>query len=751
MFSAARYGARAPLLRCYSILKKLPKVPGNPPAGNQAGGAAKPNRFAQMFDGPKQNKPTHKLKQGGNANKANKKPAAPAAAAPKAPAQKSAAEIEREKAEAYKQMKAKMKAKMQQTTSKGPATASKSKKKTEAVSKDRVKLKLPPLILVASLAGVIQVPLNKVYQTLEGYGFEGMRHNYILTKENASLIADEYGFDVEFLTKGNDDLFPAPVNEKLVKPRPPVVTIMGHVDHGKTTILDFLRKLSVVDQEFGGITQHIGAFSVKAPVLGKRIAVLDTPGHAAFLKMRERGAVCTDIVVLVVAGDDGVMPQTIEAIKHTHKAGVPVIVAINKCDKPGVDVQKIYGELATHDMVVEEYGGTVQCVQVSGKTGLNMDKLEEAIVTLAEISNLEAEPTGVAAEGWVIELQVQTGVGPVATVLVRRGTVKNGDVVVAGTTYCRVRGMKDEHGKTVKQAGPSTPVQMWGWKELPEGGDSFIQAGSELVAKKALAYRAARDKQIQAMREIETINEKRLAEAEIAKTREKINELKMAGLDALELEAQLAAATTTTCHYLIKSDVFGLAEAIRELIDGLGNDEVLAKVVSHEAGAPTDSDIDLAKTLGATIFAFNIKTPKAIAIKAEQEGVTISEHNVIYRLIDQVRDELLLHLKPIIETKVVASADIKGVFELEGKGKKVTKIAGCKVTRGSLKRNSQVRVTRDGDVLYEGGLSSLKHLKDDVDEVKKGNECGVMFDTFKNFKQGDTLEVVEHIEHKQTL
>ncbi|MCH0628576.1 translation initiation factor IF-2 [Kocuria palustris] len=741
-------------LRAYSILKDLPKVA---PVSGQDAGKKPANRFADMFNKKPGPKPTGGAGNGkpknrgqnnnNNNNNQQKKPNQPTNEAKP----KLAAEVERERAEKYAAMKEKMKAKVAPTTAKQSANKQQKSSKSNKLTVEPVKLKLPLFISVSNLANVMQVPLNDVFAKLEGLGFEKMHHNFILDKENASLVADEYNFEVIFSDKLSDDLFPAPVNEKLLKPRPPVVTIMGHVDHGKTTILDFLRKSLVIDQEFGGITQHIGAFLVITPQSKKKITFLDTPGHAAFLKMRERGAICTDIVILVVAGDDLVMPQTVEAIKHAKKLGVPIIVAVNKCDKPGLKIQKVFGDLAHHGIDVEDYGGDTQCVQVSGKTGLNMDKLEEAVVTLAEMSDLQAEPLGVPAEGWVIELEIQKGFGAVATVLVRRGTVKNGDVMVAGKTYCKVRGMKDEHGKPVKAAGPSTPVQMWGWKEVPESGEAIIQAKNELTAKKVIAYRETRHKEIQALREIEEINSKRQLELDQLKKQEKINQMKMAGLDTLELE-QETALTVKTCHYIVKADVFGLAEAIRESVDGLGNDEeITAKVVRCEAGAPTDLDIELAKTLGATIFTFNIATPKAIALRAEQDGVKISEHNIIYRLIEEVTEELQLHLAPTVEIKVLAQASIKGVFELGGKNKKTVKVAGCKVNKGAIKRTLDVRVVRNGDVIYEGHLSSLKHVKDDIEEAKKGNECGLSFKNWDDFKEGDVVEVYEKIEHKRYL
>ncbi|CAK9442319.1 uncharacterized protein LODBEIA_P60620 [Lodderomyces beijingensis] len=622
--------------------------------------------------------------------------------------------------------------------------------KKQKKKKALVKVQLPPFITVSNLATVMQVPLNDVFKKLEGLGFEGMRHSYILDKENAAMIADEYGIEVESVENTNDDLFPAPVEEKLLKERPPVVTIMGHVDHGKTTILDYLRKSSIVKGEFGGITQHIGAFSVITPQSKKKITFLDTPGHAAFLKMRERGAIITDIVILVVAADDSVMPQTIEAIKHAKKAGVPMIVALNKCDKQGVNTDKVLADLAAQDVDIEEYGGDTQTVQVSGKTGLNMDKLEEAIVTLSEMNEFKAEPTGVPAEGWIIESEVLKGMGNVATVLIRRGSVKSGDIIVAGKTFCKIRGMKDENGRTVKSAGPSMPVQIWGWRDLPDSGDQILQAKSESIAKKVVDYRIARSQEIQASRDIESINVKNAEAIKEAERLEKIAEMKKAGLDSSELEKDADANTVKRCEFIIKSDVFGSAEAIKESIDGLGNDEVKAHVISHSAGAPTESDIDLAKTFDAKIFCFNTKIPRQIQQRADSEKVTITEHNIIYRLIEDVTEELSSHLKPRIETKIHAEVDIKNVFTIK-QAKSKAHIAGCRVKSGVIKRNSKVRVIRNGKEVYRGTLSSLKHVKDDVSEAPKGMECGLGFTDWNKFEEGDVIEVYEEVEHKRYL
>lgn len=649
----------------------------------------------------------------------------------------------KDKFQEYAELRKKLQEK-RQALAPAPKKKIERKPKAKKAKKENIKIAIPPFVTVSNLAFLMNVKLSSLILRLGEMGFENMTHDYILDKENAALIADEFGFDVNIGDESEMDLFPAPRDETKLKPRPPVVTIMGHVDHGKTTILDYLRKSAIASGEFGGITQHIGAFSFVTPHSKKKITFLDTPGHAAFLSMRERGAIVTDIIILVVAGDDSVMPQTIEAIKHAKKSGVPLIVAINKCDKPGVKIDKVLGDLARYDVDIEDYGGDTQTVQVSGKTGLNMDKLEEAVITLSELSDFQAEQTGISADGWVLESQVAKGLGNIATVLVRRGTVKPGLYLVAGNTYCKVRGMKDEHGKTVKAAGPSTPVQVWGWKELPLSGSQIIEADNEAVCKKVLKNREAREKQIQAAKDVELINEKRVQQVKELERQEKINELKLQGLDASQFVEEETHATVV--KYIVKSDVYGSAEAIKESIDGLGNDEVRATVISHDAGEPTESELEMASALDAQVLCFNIKVPKAIKAKAERMGVAVHEENVIYRLIESVTAELTLRLKPLIETKVTAEAEIRDVFQITGKNKVLYKIAGCKVTSGVIKLSLKVRVRRGSEVVFSGTMSSLKHVKKDISEATKGFECGMSFEKWDKFEAGDVVESYEETE-----
>lgn len=641
---------------------------------------------------------------------------------------------------------------------KNDTKSSKTDHKKAQVSAPRapIPITIPTFVTVSNLATIMNVYLNDLLLKLKELGFEDLRHNYILDKETATLIADEYNFEVTMNDDLGADLFPVPVVTEKLKPRAPIVTIMGHVDHGKTTILDYLRKSSIVAKEHGGITQHIGAFSVITPLSKKKITFLDTPGHAAFLKMRERGANITDIVILVVAADDSVMPQTIEAIKHAQKSGVPIIVAVNKCDKPTANPDKVIADVSTHGIEVEDYGGDTQTVRILGKTGLNMDKLEEAVITLSEMIELQAEEQGVPSEGWVIESQVQKGLGNTATVLVTRGTLKTGSFIVAGTTYCKIRGMKDELGKPVKQAGPATPVTIWGWKELPGAGDEVIQATTEQFAKKVCDNRMARAKQIQALKDIDHINAKRKEEVEIMKKQEKLNEMKLAGLTEKEIQEELdeeeeGSKKTCVVNFIIKADVYGSAEAIKESIDGLGNDEVKATVIFEEAGPPTESDLDRAEAANAHILCFNTKVPKDIQSKASKKKLEIMEHNVIYHLIEDVTKILTSKLTPLVENKILAEISLRDIFTITGKNKSKYKIAGCKVNTGLVKRQSQVMVEREGECIFKGKLSSLKHMKDDVSEVKKGTECGLSFEGWEDFQGGDVVKVYEEIVHQRYL
>lgn len=622
--------------------------------------------------------------------------------------------------------------------------------KPKQKAKTKQKISIPDFATVANLSNLMNVRYERLVSRLGEMGFENMSHNYILDNETAGLIADEFGFEVNLSNEvEGEDLVPAADDgdPKTVKSRPPIVTIMGHVDHGKTTILDYLRKSSIVSQEHGGITQHIGAFSVTTPITKKKITFLDTPGHAAFLKMRERGANVTDIVVLVVAADDSVMPQTLEAIKHIKKAKVAVIVAINKCDKASADPRRVLNDLAAHEIYTEDIGGDVPAVQVSGLTGLNMEKLEETIVTLSEVLDLRAQEQG-PVEGWVVESEFSKTMGPLATVLVRRGTLKPGDFLVSGTTYAKVRSMKDEHGKTVKLAKPSTPVEIWGWKDVPNAGDDILQAKNEAQVKKVLETRVAKQTRSAQSGNIEIMNRARIEARQSAERQEQADKLRKYGLSEEELAAEPAAAEPAArdpvvVNYIVKADVSGSSEAIVESISGIGNDEVKLNILYADVGVPTETDLERAALADATIICFNIKLPKDIRSKAERKNVRLSEDNVIYHVIEHVTEDLSSKLAAQVEIVSLAEAEIQAIFNFKTKKKTGTKIAGCKITAGKIRSSSAIRVLRDGEEVYRGKIDTLKREKDAVHEVQKGHECGITIKDWDKFEQGDVIQVYE--------
>ncbi|KAH3662384.1 hypothetical protein OGAPHI_005636 [Ogataea philodendri] len=634
----------------------------------------------------------------------------------------------------------------------------KPKQKQDAAT-NRPKLDVPSFLTVANFAQILRVRVPELLQKMAGLGFEDMTNDFILDFETASLIADEYGFEVNTNDDLGADLFPAPEpkDEKLLKPRAPIVTIMGHVDHGKTTILDYLRKSSIVDGEHGGITQHIGAFVVKTPVSKKTITFLDTPGHAAFLNMRERGANITDVVVLVVAAEDSVMPQTKEALRHARNAGVPMVVAINKCDKPDANPDKVVADLSGHGVEVEDYGGEVPTVRVSGKTGLGMADLEETIVTVADLLDLKTQEDKTPVEGWVLESEVKKGLGIVATFLVMKGKLKPGAIIVAGQTWCKVRVMKDEFGKPLKVAGPATPVEISGWKDIPDAGEMGLEAPTEALAKKVITNREKRKLLLEEASQIEEMNKRMKERIEASRREEKIREYQQEGLtidDIKELEPELfdlEAEKQIVVPYVIKADVSGSAEAIAQSITGLGNDEVQSSILYEEVGAPTESDIERAKIAGAQILAFNVKVPKNIINSASLAGVEIREFKVIYHLIEDVLETLTSKLPKKFETKVLSTTSVKQLFEITLKNKNKMTIAGCRVTNGVLKRSSVVRVMRKGDEIFRGKIKQLKHEKDDVAEVRNGMECGLSLDGDISYEVGDVIESIEEVEIKRHL
>ncbi|CRG85293.1 Translation initiation factor IF-2 [Talaromyces islandicus] len=600
-------------------------------------------------------------------------------------------------------------------------------------------LYLPEFISVSNLATVLGVRYTEFISHLEEIGFEGVNHSHVLDAETAGLIAAEYNFEPIFDT-GDQDLKAAaePEDKSLLPPRPPVVTIMGHVDHGKTTLLDWLRKSAVAASEHGGITQHIGAFSVSMPS-GKSITFLDTPGHAAFLDMRRRGADMTDIVVLVVAADDSVKPQTLEAINHAKQANVPIIVAINKVDKDNVNIEKVKQDLARHSVDVEDYGGDVQAIPVSGKTGQGMLELEEAIVTQSELLDHRADTEG-NAEGWVVEATTRKA-GRVATILVKRGTIYPGDILVAGSTWTRIKTLKNEAGITLEKATPGLPVEVDGWKEQPEAGSEVLEASSEQHAKEVVEYRMERTETKKLGQDMNAINENR---------RETIELRRRTGEEG-EDEVETAPTGPTPVNFIVKADVFGSVEAVCGSVSGIGNNDVFAQILRSGVGQVSEFDIKHAATSNASVINFNSEVDPMISRMAEAQGVKMMNHTIIYELIDDVKAVMTDRLPPNIIHRVTGEAEISQIFDITIKGRKTMSIAGCKVRNGVISRSKKVRVMRDKEIIYDGTLSSLKNVKKDVVEMRKDSECGMGFDDWSAFEVGDHVQSYEEIHEKRTL
>lgn len=552
-------------------------------------------------------------------------------------------------------------------------------------------LYLPEFISVSNLADVIGVKPAQFVECMEEMGFEDISYKDVLDAETAGLVAAEYNFEAIFDT-GADDLEAAPVPEDTsdLPSRPPVVTIMGHVDHGKTTILDWLRKSSVAASEHGGITQHIGAFSVNMPG-GKAITFLDTPGHSAFLEMRRRGADVTDIVVLVVAADDSVKPQTIEAIKHANSAKVPVIVAISKIDKEGKNPDKVKSDLSAHGVHVEDFGGDVQAIGVSGKTGVGMVELEEAIIALSEMLDHRAD-TVCNAEGWVIEASTKS-YGRVASALIRRGTLRTGDIIVAGTAWARVRTLRNEAGVAISEATPGMPVEIDGWRDQPGAGTEILQAPNEQKAKDVVAYRLEKSDTQKMGIDMAAINE---ARREIAEQRRRESEDEDAAAQRIE------PTGPKPVNFLLKADVDGSVEAVLNTITAVGNNEVFANVIRSGVGPVSEFDIEHAATAKGRVISFNQPIDPNILRIAEAQGVEIMDHNIIYKLTDEVKSILSDQLPPTVITRVTGEAEVREVFEITIKGREKMSIAGSRVRNGMINKTRKARVIRGDETIYEG-------------------------------------------------
>ena len=567
---------------------------------------------------------------------------------------------------------------------------------------------LPEFISVSNLAIVLKIRVEHFLDKMKELGFGELSNDHIMDAETAGLIAAEFNFEAVTNTGETEDIKPqAPAEDKAqLAPRPPVVTIMGHVDHGKTTMLDFLRKSSVAASEHGGITQHIGAFSV--PMSGGRLVTfLDTPGHEAFLSMRQRGATVTDIVILVVAADDSVKPQTIEAISHAKTAKVPMIVAINKIDKDEGNIEQVKQDLSRHEVDIEDFGGDTQVVCVSGKTGKGMNELEEAIVALADIQDARADPNA-EVEGWVLEAATSKQEGRVATILVRQGTLRPGDVIVAGTSWARVRSLRNEAGVQVDSAGPGVPVEIDGWREEPTAGDEVLQTSDEQKARSVVEYRLENTQLHELAKDVEAVNESR---RQWQQRRDLINkakeEAKAEGKNTRRMDFDSVVprtedSTINEVFFILKADVSGSVEAVSDAVAALGNNDIRANVLRSGIGSISEFDVEHAAAAKGHIINFNLRYEPAMASLAEQKGVKILDQSIIYRLVDEVRGILQDQLPPVITQRVLGEAEIAQVFDINVKGRKTHAIAGCRVHNGVVSRKAQARVLRGSETIFDG-------------------------------------------------
>ena len=592
------------------------------------------------------------------------------------------------------------------------------------VEREKKTVRVNEFITVSELAQILKTPAVQIV----GFAFKNLglmvTINQRLDFDQIELIAGEFGFQAVKEEEYAADLNAAPLAEdtaEQLEPRPPVVTIMGHVDHGKTSLLDYIRKANVVAGESGGITQHIGAYHVSLPG-GKAITFLDTPGHEAFTAMRARGAQVTDIVVLVVASDDQVMPQTIEAISHAKNAGVPMIVAINKIDVPGANPMKVKQDLLQHGVVLEEFGGTVLSSEVSAKKGTNIDSLLDQILLQAEILDLRANPNR-SATGAVIEAQLDPGKGPVATMLVSNGTLHVGDDFICGMYSGRVRALLDERGRAVKDAGPAIPVQILGIGGVPMAGDQFVVVEDAMESREIAQRRQRLDREAKSRRTAK-------------------------GVVSLEdFMSQTAPGQARTLRIVIKADQGGPAEALADALAQLSNEEVSVEVIHRGVGAITESDILLARASGAIIVGFHVRPDNNARSAAEREGVEIKLYKIIYEAVEDVRAALEGMLRPEEREVVLGEAEVRELFKVPRMGV----IAGCSVRSGVINRTGRVRVIRDSSEIYDGNISSLRRFKDDVKEVREGFECGIGVENFNDVKVGDVLECYRKEQVARTL
>ncbi|MEG2915420.1 MAG: translation initiation factor IF-2, partial [Oscillospiraceae bacterium] len=579
----------------------------------------------------------------------------------------------------------------------------------ERQRRQKLEITIPLEITVGELASRLKVQSSEIIKKLIPLGIMASISE-VIDYDTASLVAMEIGAKVspEVVVTIEERLFVADeVDVENLQPRSPVVVVMGHVDHGKTSLLDAIRKTAVTSGEAGGITQHIGAYQVD--VNGKKITFLDTPGHAAFTSMRARGAQVTDIAILVVAADDGIMPQTVEAINHAKAAGVDIIVAINKIDKPAANIEKVKQELTEYSLVPEEWGGDVICVPLSAKTGENIDKLLETVQLVADIKELKANPDRMA-KGTVIEANLDKGRGPIATILIQTGTLHVGDVIIAGTALGRVRVMSDDKGNSIEVAGPSTPVSITGLDSVPEAGDIFNGVEDERLAKELIDQRKheAKEEQFSSYEKVTLEN----------------------------LFDHISDGDMKELAIIIKADVQGSVEAVKQSLEKISNDEVRVKVIHGAVGAVSESDVMLASASNAIIVGFNVRPDPIAKANAERDGVDIRLYRIIYDAIEEIETAMKGMLAPKFRDVDLGRAEVRTVYKITNVGT----VAGCYVTEGKIARNAKIRIVRDGIILSDDKLSTLKRFKDDVKEVAKGFECGMTLEKFKDVKEGDFFE-----------
>jgi translation initiation factor IF-2 len=580
-------------------------------------------------------------------------------------------------------------------------------------------VKIPETIKISDLALSMATKAGEVLKVMMGMGVMATL-NDVIDQDTAILVVEEMGHKP--IASNEETIEDTLIQDEEIAteaiPRPPVVTIMGHVDHGKTSLLDYIRSSKVAGGEVGGITQHIGAYQVNQK--GSIITFIDTPGHAAFSKMRSRGANATDIIILVVAADDGVMPQTIESIQHAKSAGVPIIVAINKMDKEGADLDKVKQALSTHDVIAEDWGGDVMIAPVSAHTGEGIDGLLESITLTAEIAEIKAVKDK-PASGVVLEAKLDKGRGKVTTILVQSGTLKKGDIVIAGLEFGKVKQIVDDKGKSIKEAGPSTPVEILGLSGVPDSGSEVIVVDTERKAREVAEFRKTKDRE------------------------SKLQKQQAEKMD--NFFSQMEEGEISTLNILLKSDVRGSAQALVEAMEELSTDEVKIKVVSSGVGAINNTDISLAGASEAIVLGFNVRADAVARKSAEEEGVRIEYYSIIYNLIDDIKGIMGGMLSPELSENIIGMASVKDVF----RSPKFGDIAGCMVEEGVVRKDSPIRVLRDSVVIYEGELESLRRFKDDVKEVKSGTECGIGVLNYTDIQSGDEIEVYERIEKARTL